>query len=229
MRLVELLPKKVFLFKEVFASLESKNYRLYSLGQGISLIGTWMQNVAMSWLVYRLTGSVFLLGLVGFTSQAPTFILSPFAGVITDRLNRHKIMIATQVFFMLQAILLAVLVLTNAVQVWHIITLSLFFGFISAFDAPARQSLVIDLIEKPEHLSNAIALNSAMFNGARLVGPGIAGFTIAIVGEGICFTINAVSYIAVIWALMAMNMTQKQKSAKQETNLKKSFSECFCK
>lgn len=227
MRLVELLPKKVFLFKEVFASLESKNYRLYSLGQGISLIGTWMQNVAMSWLVYRLTGSVFLLGLVGFTSQAPTFILSPFAGVITDRLNRHKIMIATQVFFMLQAILLAVLVLTNAVQVWHIITLSLFFGFISAFDAPARQSLVIDLIEKPEHLSNAIALNSAMFNGARLVGPGIAGFTIAIVGEGICFTINAVSYIAVIWALMAMNMTQKQKSAKQETNLKKSFSEGF--
>lgn len=225
MRLVELLPKKFFLFKEVFASLESKNYRLYSLGQGISLIGTWMQHVAMSWLVYRLTGSVFLLGLVGFTSQAPTFILSPFAGVITDRLNRHKIMIATQVFFMLQAVVLAVLVLTNTIQVWHIIALSLFFGFISAFDAPARQSLVIDLIEKPEHLSNAIALNSAMFNGARLVGPGIAGFAIAIVGEGICFTINAVSYIAVIWALMAMAIPQRQKNLQQASNLRKSFTE----
>lgn len=227
MRLIELLSKKAFLFKEVFASLESKNFRLYSLGQGISLIGTWMQQIAMSWLVYRLTGSVFLLGLIGFTGQAPTFILSPFAGVITDRLNKHRIMIATQILFMIQAAVLAVLVLTNTIQVWHIISLSLFFGFISAFDAPARQSLVIDLIEKPEHLSNAIALNSAMFNGARLVGPGIAGFTIAIVGEGICFTMNAISYIAVIWALMAMNMTQKQRPPQQETNLKKSFSEGF--
>lgn len=225
MRLPELLSKKTFLFKGVFASLESKNFRLYSLGQGISLVGTWMQHIAMSWLVYRLTGSVFLLGLVGFTSQVPTFILSPFAGVITDRLNRHNIMIATQVCFMLQAALFATLVLTNTIQVWHIIALSLFFGFISAFDAPARQSLVIDLIEKPEHLSNAIALNSAMFNGARLVGPGIAGITIAIVGEGVCFTLNAISYIAVIWALMAMNITKKQRRSQLETNLKKSFSE----
>lgn len=227
MRLFKLFSEKVLLFKGVFASLESKNFRLYSLGQGISLIGTWMQQVAMSWLVYRLTGSVFLLGLIGFTGQAPTFILSPFAGVITDRLNRHKIMIATQILFMLQAAVLAILVLTNTIEVWHIITLSLFFGFISAFDAPARQSLVINLIEKPEHLSNAIALNSAMFNGARLVGPGIAGFTIAIVGEGVCFTLNAISYIAVIWALMAMNIPQRQRPLQHETNLKKSFSEGF--
>jgi MFS family permease len=227
MRFSQLIPNSTRSLKKIFASLESKNYRLYFAGQGISLIGTWMQNIAMSWLVYRITGSVFLLGLVSFTSQVPTFILSPFAGVITDRFNRHKIMVATQVLFLVQAGILALLVLTNNVQVWHVIVLSLFFGLISAFDAPARQSLVIDLIEKPENLSNAIALNSAMFNGARLIGPGIAGFTIALVGEGICFTINAVSYIAVIWALMAMSMPTRVNPQKPNTNLKKSFSEGF--
>ncbi len=227
MHLPKLIPNNADALKKIFASLESKNYKLYFAGQGISLIGTWMQHIAMSWLVYRLTGSVFLLGLVSFTSQVPTFILSPFAGVITDRFNRHRIMVATQVLFLLQALILALLVLTNTVQIWHIITLSLFFGLISAFDAPARQSLVIDLIEKPENLGNAIALNSAMFNGARLVGPGIAGFTIALVGEGICFSINAVSYIAVIWALMAMTIPQKLQHKTSDTNLKKSFSEGF--
>ncbi len=194
------------LLSQIFSSLESRNYRLYFTGQSISLIGSWMQTIAMSWLVYRLTGSVFLLGVVGFTSQIPSFILSPFAGVFTDRFNRHRIMVLTQVLFMIQALLLSILVLTNVIAVWHIIALSLFFGFITAFDAPARQSLVIDLIDKPENLSNAIALNSAMFNGARLIGPAIAGLLIAAVGEGVCFLINAVSYIAVITSLLRIKI-----------------------
>ena len=205
---------------KLFSSLHSKNYRLYFIGQGISLIGTWMQTVAMGWLVYRLTGSVFLLGVIGFTSQIPSFILSPFAGVLTDRFNRHRIMVWTQVLFMIQASILSVLVLTNVIETWHIIALSLFFGFITAFDAPARQSLVIDLIDNPEYLSNAIALNSATFNGARLIGPAIAGMLIAIVGEGFCFLINALSYIAVITSLLKMqlNLTKRTKTTENIAN-----------
>lgn len=195
----------------VLSSLESKNYRLYFTGQSISLIGSWMQSIAMGWLIYRLTGSKFLLGLIGFTGQIPSFILSPFAGVITDRFNRHKIMLMTQILFMVQALLFSVLVLFNLIQIWHIIALSIFFGFISAFDAPARQSLVIDLIDKPENLGNAIALNSAMFNGARLFGPAIAGVLIAIVHEGPCFLINALSYVAVIFALYKLRIPVKVK------------------
>jgi Arabinose efflux permease len=195
------LIKRLIKSSQIFSSLESKNYRLYFSGQSISLIGSWMQSIAMGWLVYRLTGSKFLLGFIGFTSQIPSFVLSPFAGVIIDRFNRHKIMLWTQILFMVQALLFSILVLFNLIQIWHIIALSLVFGFITAFDAPARQSLVIDLIDKPENLGNAIALNSAMFNGARLFGPAIAGVLIAIVKEGPCFLINALSYIAVIWAL----------------------------
>jgi MFS family permease len=203
--------KNYIFSSQVFSSLESKNYRLYFTGQSISLIGSWMQSIAMGWLVYRLTGSIFLLGFIGFTSQILSFILSPFAGVITDRFNRHKIMLTTQILFMVQALLFSVLVLFNLIQIWHIIALSLFFGFISAFDAPARQSLVIDLIDKPENLGNAIALNSAMFNGARLFGPAIAGVLIAIVHEGPCFLINALSYIAVISALYKLRIPVKVK------------------
>jgi MFS family permease len=157
--------------RHMFSSLRSRNYRFYFTGQGISLIGTWMQNIALSWLVYRLTGSVFLLGLIGFTSQIPTFVLSPFTGVLTDRYNRLTILKLAQVFFMLQALTITLLVLLNVVEVWHIIALSLVSGIIAAFDAPARQSLVIDLIDDPADLGNAIALNSAIFNGARLIGP----------------------------------------------------------
>jgi MFS family permease len=198
--------------RQIFSSLQSKNYRLYFMGQSVSLIGTWMQTLAMSWLVYRLTGSLFLLGLVGFTSQFPSFILSPFAGVLTDRFNRLRIMTLTQVMFMIQALLISILVLTKVIEVWHIIALSIFFGLITAFDTPARQSLVIDLIDKPENLSNAIALNSAMFNGARLVGPAIAGLLIAAVGEGYCFLINAGSYIGVITSLLMMQIKETKKS-----------------
>jgi MFS family permease len=175
-----------------------------------------MQNIAMSWLVYRLTGSVFLLGLIGFTSQIPTFVLAPFTGVLTDRYNRHRIMLLAQVFFMLQALAMALLVLFNVIEVWHLIALSLFFGIISAFDAPARQSLVVDLIDDPKNLGNAIALNSALFNGARLIGPAIAGITIAAVGEGICFLLNTLSFLAVIIALLMLNIPMKPLSKKVE-------------
>ncbi len=210
--------------KNIFSSLHSRNYRYYFIGQGVSLIGTWMGNVALSWLVYRLTGSVFLLGLVGFTSHIPMFILSPVSGVLTDRYNRLKIMLAAQVCFLLHAVIMALLVLLNLVEVWHIITLSIIFGIISAADAPARHALVIDLIEKPEQLGNAIALNSAIFNAARLVGPAIAGITIAIVGEGICFLLNAASFLAVIGALLKLHIPARPRS-KQAAKLRDSFTE----
>jgi MFS family permease len=211
-------------FGQIFSSLESSNYRLYFTGQSISLIGTWMQTVAMGWLVYRLTGSVFLLGVVGFTSQIPSFFLSPFAGVLIDRFNRRRIMMAAQILFMIQALLFALLVLFGLITVWHIIVLSLLFGFITAIDAPVRQALVIDLIDNPLLLGNAIALNSTMFNGARLFGPAIAGLFIAWLGEGFCFLLNAISYIAVIAALAMMKITKQSKTHKTE-NFKEEFKE----
>jgi len=212
--------------RQVFASLQSPNYRLFFTGQGISLIGTWMQYVALSWLVYRLTGSVFLLGLIAFCNEIPNFILGPFTGVLSDRFNRHRLMIAAQFLFLLQALAMGLLVLTGLIAVWHIFLLSILFGMISAFEAPSRQALVVDLIDRPEDLGNAIALNSALFNGARLVGPAIAGVTIAIVGEGICFLINALSFFAVILALMRMQMPVRDKVS-HHLNLRKSFSEGF--
>ena len=212
--------------KYIFTSLHSRNYRLYFFGQGVSLIGTWMQHVALSWLVYRLTGSVFLLGLIGFTSQIPTFILSPFLGVVTDRHNRLKLMTFAQVLFLLQALAMTLLVMFDVVQVWHIIVLSLFFGVIMAIEGPTRHSLVVDLIDKPTDLGNAIALNSAIFNAARLVGPAIAGIAIAIVGEGICFLMNTLSFVAVIYALLSIKLPPK-KVVSTSDNFKKSFTEGF--
>jgi MFS family permease len=196
-------------------ALRHRNYRLFFAGQSISLIGTWMQRVAMNWLVYRLTGSALLLGVVNFTGQAPTLLFTPFAGVIADRYDRHRLMIATQVLAMVQAVLIAVLVLTDAIVVWHLVLLSLFLGIVNAFDTPIRQSMVVELIESREDLGNAIALNSSMVNGARLVGPSIAGILIATVGEGMCFLLNAVSYVAVIMALMAMTTTPMYARAKR--------------
>lgn len=226
MSVIGLIPKDIRAIKGVFSSLRSRNYRIYFIGQGVSLIGTWMQNIALSWLVYRLTGSVFLLGLIGFTSQIPTFILSPFTGVVTDRHNRLNIMKLTQLFFMLHALTMTLLVMFNLIQVWHIITLSVIFGIITAFDAPARQSLVIDLIDDPGNLGNAIALNSAIFNAARLVGPAIAGIVIAIAGEGICFLFNTLSFAAVIFALMQIKISFR-KVVGEPVNFKESFREGF--
>jgi MFS family permease len=222
----QVFSKDISTLSNVFASLRSRNYRLYFIGQGISLIGTWMQNIALSWLVYRLTDSIFLLGVIGFTSHIPTFILAPFAGVLTDRFNRLRIMTAAQVFFMLQALTMTILVLFNLIEVWHIVTLSIVFGIISAFDAPARQSLVVDLIDDPRNLGNAIALNSALFNGARLIGPAIAGITIAAVGEGFSFLINTVSYVAVIGALIMVKVPARINKP-PETEFGKSFAEGF--
>lgn len=208
-----LLPADLTAFQDMFASLQSRNYRIYFIGQGVSLIGTWMQTVALSWLVYRLTGSVFLLGVIGFTSQIPTFVMAPFAGVISDRHNRLTILKLTQFFFMVQSLAMALLVLFKVVEPWHIVVLSIIFGIISAFDAPARQSLVMDLIDDKAYVGNAIALNSAIFNGARLIGPAVAGIVIAIVGEGICFLINSVSFIAVLFALTLIRIAVKQESS----------------
>ncbi len=227
MTFLSIIPNDFKAIKGIFSSLHSRNYRLYFTGQGISMVGTWMQNIAMSWLVYRLTGSVFLLGLIGFTSQIPTFVLAPFSGVLTDRYNRLTIMKLTQLAFMLQALTIALLVLFNLIEVWHIVVLSLIFGFITAFDAPARQSLVIRLIDKPEDLGNAIALNSAIFNGARLIGPAIAGLAIAAFGEGICFLLNAISFIAVIIALMKIQITVKEKITVHPGKFRESFREGF--
>ncbi|MBI2252014.1 MAG: MFS transporter [Armatimonadetes bacterium] len=187
-----------------------RNYRLFWFGQSISLIGTWMQGIAMSWLVYRLTGSAFLLGIVGFAGQLPAFILTPFAGVVADRFNRHHILIITQILSMIQAFILALLVMTGNIHIWYIIFLSVFFSIITAFDIPARGSLLVEMVRKKEDLGNAIALNSAMFNSARLIGPVIAGVLIANVGEGLCFLINAISYLAVIAALFLMKISPRE-------------------
>ncbi len=201
--------------KEIGRALKYPNYRLFFSGQIISLIGTWMQAIALSWLVYRFTNSALLLGIVSFSSQIPTLILSPFAGVLSDRLNKHKIIIATQILSMIQALGLAALVLTHSIQIWHIIVLNIFLGLINGFDIPNRQAFVVEIIENRNDLSNAIALNSSVFNGARLVGPAIAGILISLLGEGICFLINGISYIAVIAALFAMKLKPYSKNDQQ--------------
>jgi len=185
--------------------LSFRNYRLFFLGQLISLMGTWMQSVAQQWLVYRLTGSAALLGLVGFLSQIPMLLLTPFGGVIADRFPKRNIVVVTQTLFMLLAFAFAFLTLTNHIRVWHIPLLAFLFGVVNAADVPARQSLVPELVPR-EVLVNAIALNSAMFNLARIVGPAIAGLMVAAFGEGWCFFANAVSYLAVIIGLLIMDL-----------------------
>jgi MFS family permease len=187
-------------------ALRHRNYRLFFGGQLISLIGTWMQMVAQSWLVYRLTGSAVLLGFVGFSSQIPVFLLAPVGGAAADRYRRHRILIVTQTAAMLLAFVLAGLTLTGLVRVWQIFILAAFLGVVNAFDIPTRQAFVVDMVGR-EDLVNAIALNSSMINGARIVGPAVAGVLVASVGEGWCFFINAVSYLAVIAGLLLMRLT----------------------
>lgn len=204
----------------MFRALRSRNLRLYFTGQGISLIGLWMTRVATSWLVYRLTDSALLLGVVGFASQIPIFFLAPFAGVMVDRWNRHRLIIFMQSIAMLQALTLAALTLTGVVAVWHIITLGVLQGFISAFDLPARQSFLVKMVDRKEDLSNAIALNSSIFNGARLIGPSIAGVVIATAGEGICFLIDGLSYTAVLAALLSMRVPAEERPVGRPTALR---------
>src|SRR5882724_10556374 len=186
-------------------ALRHRNFRLFCSGQLISLFGTWMQTVALSWLVYRLTGSSALLGLVNFASQIPVFLLSPVGGVVADRHSRHRVVIATQTASMLLAFALAGLTLFKVITVWEIFVLSGLLGVVNAFDIPARQSFIVEMTSR-EDMINAIALNSSAFNGARIIGPAIAGILVAAVGEGWCFLINALSYIAVIAGLLMMKL-----------------------
>lgn len=185
-------------------ALESRNFRLYLAGQFVSLIGTWIQGVASSWLMYRLTNSPFWLGLLGFGGQIPLFVLPPLSGALADRTSRHRILVITQSLALVQALVLAVLVLSGKITTGYLLALNVCLGVIMAFDTPARQSFVIDMVEKKELLGNAIALNSVIFNSTRLIGPPLAGLLIAAVGEGQCFLINSVSFFAVIAALLAM-------------------------
>jgi MFS family permease len=202
--------------KQTLRALRHKNYRLFFTGQSLSLIGTWMQSVALGWLVYRMTDSAFLLGLVGFSSQIPTFVFASFAGVIADRYNKHKIIIATQTLAMIQAFILAFLTLSHTIEIWHILSLSLFSGLINSFDMPTRQSFVIEMVDDRNDLPNAIALNSSVFSAARLIGPTIAGFLISALGEGLCFLINALSFVAVIAALLLMKIPAKVNNQKND-------------
>jgi MFS family permease len=190
-------------------ALRHRNFRLFTLGQSISLVGTWMQHVALGWLVYRLTGSALLLGVVAFVAQGPVFLLAPLAGELADRVSRHRIVIVTQALAMLQALLLGTLVVTGVIEIWHIIVLSAALGCITGFDIPARQSFLLEMVGDRADLPNAIALNSSIFNAARLVGPAIAGFAIAALGEGPVILLNGASYTAVLASLVMMRVARR--------------------
>lgn len=190
----------------LFRALGSRNYRLFFSGQSVSLVGTWITRIATAWLVYRLSHSAFLLGLASFASQIPLFFLTPIAGVWVDRWNRHRTLVATQVLSMLQSLALAFLTLTGLITVRDIILLALFQGLVNAFDMPARQAFVVEMVDQREDLPNAIALNSSIVNAARLIGPALAGIIIAAIGEGYCFLIDGASYGAVIVSLLLMRL-----------------------
>jgi MFS family permease len=196
-------------------ALRHRNYRLFFSGQTVSLIGTWITRIATSWLVYRLTGSVFLLGIVGFFGQIPTLVLAPFAGVWVDRWDRHRILEITQVLSMLQSIGLAVLTFAGIITVRDILLLQLAQGVINAFDTPARQAFVVEMVEDRADLPNAIALNSSMVNASRIIGPSIGGVLIAAFGEGWCFALDAISYIAVLASLLAMRVEKRVMPARE--------------
>jgi MFS family permease len=194
----------------IVRSLHHRNFRLFFIGQGISVIGTWLQQSALSWLVSETTDrDGFKIALVSFASMIPSFLLVAFVGVLLERWNRHRVVIATQTLALIQAGLLAGLVLGEVIDYWHMIALSLFMGLINAFDMPGRQAFLPEMLDNKEDLGNAIALNSSLFNGARFLGPLLAGMLITMVGEGMCFLLNALSYVAVIAALMAMTIPRR--------------------
>lgn len=192
-----------------FRSLSYRNFRLFLFGQGISVMGTWMQRVALPWLIYSLTGSAALLGVVSFLSYIPLLLFSPLAGVWVDRYDRMKILKITQFLAMAQALVLSFIVFWDVAEVWHILVLSFMLGTVNAFDVPGRQSFYIKLIDKKDDLANAIALNSIVFHISRFIGPSLAGIVIAVWGEAMCFFINALSYIAVLASLFAMRMEKE--------------------
>jgi len=196
-------------FRFALRALSSRNYRLFFAGQSVSLIGTWMTRIATSWLVYRLTRSPFLLGVTSFAGSIPLFFLAPIAGVWIDRWDRHRTLLVTQIVSMIQSFLLAALALTGTITIWQIVALMLLQGVVNALDMPARQAFLVEMVDRREDLPNAIALNSSMVNAARLLGPSIAGLIIAAVGEGYCFLIDGISYLAVIASLAAMRVTRR--------------------
>lgn len=208
-----------------FRTLRHRNYRLFFIGQGISLIGSWIQTIAMSWLVYNLTKSAMMMGVITFINALPSIFVSPIAGVLIDRVNKYKMLIWLQSFFLLQALILAILTLLGLIQIWQIVVIGIFTNIIAAFDMPLRQSLVINLVDDPKDLSNAISLNSSNFNLARLLGPAIAGILIAEFNEGICFLINAISYLAVIWALLLMRLNLPATPTNVSKDIRKGFME----
>jgi MFS family permease len=197
-------------FKLALRALRHRNYRLFFIGQGVSLIGTWMQSIATGWLMFRMTHSEFMLGLLAFSGQIPTFLLSPFAGVLGDRLDRRRILIVVQVVAMIQAFILTGFTLAGIIQVWQIIILAFFLGIANAFEMPSRQAFVVEMVDDKSDLGNAIALNSGMFNGSRLIGPAIAGIVVAIAGEGVCFALNGISYLAAIIAYVLMKIPARK-------------------
>jgi MFS family permease len=204
----------------MFRALRHRNYRLFFCGQIISLIGTWMQSIAQAWLVYRLTKSSLLLGLVGFSGQIPVLLFAPVGGLLADHYDRRRTVIATQSASMLLAFILAALTLLEHIQVWEVMVLAALLGVVNSFDIPARQAFIVDMVV-PEDLINAIALNSAMFNGARIVGPAVAGITVAAIGEGWCFFSNGVSYIAVIIGLLLMTVTPRERARRAASGLER--------
>jgi len=193
-------------FSQIFRALNNRNYRLFFFGQGASLVGTWMQTIAMGWLVYRISHSPFQLGLIGFAGQLPMLLLTPFAGVLSDRWQRRRVLVATQTLAMLQAFTLAYLTLSGHIQVWQIMILAVLLGLVNSFDMPTRQAFTLEMVGRKEDLANAIALNSSVFNASRLIGPTIAGILISLVGEGTCFLLNGISYLFVIAALLSMRL-----------------------
>lgn len=222
----EVLPNNATAFSHILVSLKTRNFRLYFGGMCVSLTGTWMQQIAMSWLVYKLTGSVFLLATVTFMAQIPILLVTPLMSVFVDRFDRRKILILTQSLSMFQAFVMALLTLAGMIRVWHILILSLLIGCINALDNPTRQAFYPSLVPR-ENLSNAIALNSAVINGSRLIGPAVGGVLIGIFGEGLCFLLNAISYIGVIIALGMMKLqpfTTHSHSQNLFTDIREGFS-----
>ena len=208
-------------------ALHSRNYRLYFFGQVISLVGTWITTTATNWLIYRITGSAVMLGTVNFAGQFPAFLLGPVAGIFVDRWDRHRLLVVTQTLSMLQSFALAALVLSGRVTIGSVLALSVFQGLVNSFDMPARQAFMLTMIENKEDLSNAIALNSSMVNLARLLGPSIAGVVIALTGEGWCFFIDGVSYLAVIAGLLMMRITRRPSASHKRSGVVRQFTEGF--
>ena len=192
--------------KHLLRALGQRNFRLYFLGQSASFVGTWMQQIALSWLIYRLTGSPLMLGLATFAGNIPILFLAPFGGVWSDRLNRRRAMLLTQALSLLQAAVLAGLTFSGSIEAWHLLAAATFLGLVNAFDTPLRQSFLLEMVGSRENLPNAIALNSLMMNGSRLIGPALAGVVLAAAGEAWCFLLNAASYLAMLSALAAMRL-----------------------